>query len=442
MNSLLYSLRSRPNLQRATAQVPTFHARHAEAPPIVHEVLRSPGHPLHTSLRTSMEVRFGHDFGPVRVHTDAKSAKSARAVGAMAYTVGRDIVFGADQFKSGSLEGQRLLAHELTHVIQQHGATAEDSSSLKLDEPSACTEDQALRQSQGVVSSAPVPERDSPRPSPLTVQRQQIPDRPTASATPVPPSPPSPKLPTTAIGDIKELTALIKKAGDAATKDPLVTKLRDSLVKLQPIMSEKDARKSIDDAIKSLVKDGVDAGIMAILQGLAGKAPSKMPPDRDRTGPFAPPPYAPPGIPGEHIFQGPKISISDAPKVRPRLSFEYRNGPAQSYAAGASIKFTIIPPENFNKIQGTKRVVIVDYANRDAVNPEPLGPPVYLETGSPEFIEMPAPQKPGKYVVRVNTGMGYDYNTIQEFEVTTPQTKSSIPSSGTPSSVEQTKIEK
>src|SRR5207248_7886018 len=63
-----------------------------EAPPIVHDVLRSPGRPLDRSTRDFFEPRFGRDFSDVRIHTDARAAESARAVGALAYTVGRDVV--------------------------------------------------------------------------------------------------------------------------------------------------------------------------------------------------------------------------------------------------------------------------------------------------------------------------------------------------------------
>jgi len=68
-----------------------------------------------------MEPRFGHDFSQVRVHTNAKVAESARAVNALAYTVGRDVVFGVGQYAPTTSAGQRLLAHELTHVVQQQG---------------------------------------------------------------------------------------------------------------------------------------------------------------------------------------------------------------------------------------------------------------------------------------------------------------------------------
>ena len=88
------------------------------------EVLRSPGQQLDTQTRAFMEPRFGHDFGRVRVHTDAKSAESARAVNALAYTVGSDVVFGEGQFAPQTTEGQRLVAHELTHVAQQEASVA------------------------------------------------------------------------------------------------------------------------------------------------------------------------------------------------------------------------------------------------------------------------------------------------------------------------------
>ncbi len=88
-------------------------------PPIVHDVLHSPGQPLDASTRAFMEPRLGHDFSKVRVHSDTKAAESARAVSALAYTVGKDVVFGAGQYVPGTREGKRLMAHELTHVVQQ-----------------------------------------------------------------------------------------------------------------------------------------------------------------------------------------------------------------------------------------------------------------------------------------------------------------------------------
>lgn len=110
-----------------TKRVQASDAGETAAPPLVHEVLRAPGQPLDPTARNFMERRFGYGFDQVRVHTDAKAAESARAVNAQAYTLGRDVVFGAGQYAPGTPTGRRLLAHELTHVAQQgKAATASD----------------------------------------------------------------------------------------------------------------------------------------------------------------------------------------------------------------------------------------------------------------------------------------------------------------------------
>ena len=83
--------------------------------------LASPGRPLEPALRQDMEQRFGHDFSRVRVHSGAAAEQSARNVNAHAYTVGQDIVFNAGRFAPRTPEGPQLLAHELTHVVQQAG---------------------------------------------------------------------------------------------------------------------------------------------------------------------------------------------------------------------------------------------------------------------------------------------------------------------------------
>lgn len=102
-------------MQRVAVTAPLVN----NVPPIVHDVLNSPGQPLDARIRAFMEPRFGYDFSSVRVHTDTKAAESAQAVNALAYTVGRDVVFGEGQYEPGAREGRRLLVHELTHVVQQ-----------------------------------------------------------------------------------------------------------------------------------------------------------------------------------------------------------------------------------------------------------------------------------------------------------------------------------
>lgn len=82
----------------------------------------SSGRPLDPKTRNTMESRIGFDFGKVRIHTDARAAASAKALGARAYTVGNNIVFASGRFAPQTTAGRRLLAHELTHVVQQNPA--------------------------------------------------------------------------------------------------------------------------------------------------------------------------------------------------------------------------------------------------------------------------------------------------------------------------------
>lgn len=103
----------------------------------VGEALAGPGMPLESALRQDMEQRFGHDFGRVRVHLDKRAAESAREVGALAYTVGHDVVFAQDQFMPHSAAGRRLLAHELAHTVQQErngDGTAASTSEARADQ--------------------------------------------------------------------------------------------------------------------------------------------------------------------------------------------------------------------------------------------------------------------------------------------------------------------
>ncbi|MCI0401520.1 MAG: DUF4157 domain-containing protein [Gammaproteobacteria bacterium] len=105
--------------------------------------LRGGGEPLPQSLRAFFEPRFGRDFSEVRVHTDAKAAESTRAVNALAYTVGQNIVFGAGQYVPRATQSIRLLAHELAHVIQQSRGTGSWQGKVKIGEASSHYEREA-----------------------------------------------------------------------------------------------------------------------------------------------------------------------------------------------------------------------------------------------------------------------------------------------------------
>ena len=109
---------SQPSIQRKAIEANTP----SSGLPAVDAVLRSPGQPLDARARAWMEPLFLRDFSKVRVHTDDKAARSARALNAHAYTFGSHIVFGAGQFAPDNNQSKRLIAHELTHVVQQQSA--------------------------------------------------------------------------------------------------------------------------------------------------------------------------------------------------------------------------------------------------------------------------------------------------------------------------------
>lgn len=140
-----------------TKRVRAGDTEQVSVPQIVHEVLQAPGQPLDSASRASMEPRFGHDFSQVRVHTDTKAAESARAVNALAYTVGQDVVFGASQFSPGTAAGQKLLAHELTHTVQQTSKSARLHRHLTVNLPSNAYELEAERVSRALGGGAPLP---------------------------------------------------------------------------------------------------------------------------------------------------------------------------------------------------------------------------------------------------------------------------------------------
>jgi hypothetical protein len=125
----------------------------AAVPPLVHEVVGSPGSPLEPATRAEMQARLGHDFSQVRVHTDQRAAESARAVNALAYTVGRHVVLGAGQYAPRTVAGRRVLAHELAHVVQQEGggrAAASLPGTIRLAPAASAQEREASAAATGI----------------------------------------------------------------------------------------------------------------------------------------------------------------------------------------------------------------------------------------------------------------------------------------------------
>ncbi len=132
---------------------------HKSSPPLVpqsvHEVLRSSGMPLDSSARNALEPGLGHEFSKVRVHTDRRAVESAAAIHADAYTVGRHIVFGASQYAPATTAGRRLIAHELTHAVQQGFSDNHHGRELRIVPAEHESEVQA-RHAENQASAGPV----------------------------------------------------------------------------------------------------------------------------------------------------------------------------------------------------------------------------------------------------------------------------------------------
>ena len=124
----------------------------------------SGGQPLDESVRTRMESHLGADFSDVRIHTSTQADESARSLHAQAYTVGSDIAFRNGLYSPDTDDGQRMLAHELTHVVQQRSGPVDGTSvpgGIKVSHPSDRFEQEAERSADAFMSAAP-PEAAAP----------------------------------------------------------------------------------------------------------------------------------------------------------------------------------------------------------------------------------------------------------------------------------------
>jgi hypothetical protein len=151
---------------------------HDEEPSPVQDVIGSSGgQPLETSTREFMEGRMGQDFGDVRVHTGASASDSARSVNAQAYTVGNDIVFQNGTYAPDSDAGRHVLAHELTHVVQQRSGPVEGTPApggIKISHPADSFEQAAERNASEVMSQTPPPPvAEAPTATAAPVQRAE-----------------------------------------------------------------------------------------------------------------------------------------------------------------------------------------------------------------------------------------------------------------------------
>jgi hypothetical protein len=169
------------HLQRTAgnASVAGMLGEERERSPVLDVVGSGGGQPLDAGVRGGMEASFGHDFSDVRVHTDTRASDSAKAVQAHAYTVGSDIVFQADRYSPGTADGQRMLAHELTHVVQQRSGPVDATPAgggISVSDPSDRFEREAEATADRVMSGDAPSAATAGAPAGSSVQREDAPE--------------------------------------------------------------------------------------------------------------------------------------------------------------------------------------------------------------------------------------------------------------------------
>jgi hypothetical protein len=143
-------------LQRAAGNASVSQLMEDERSPVKDLLSSSSGQPLDRPTQALMQSRLGHDFSDVRVHADGQATESAKSVNAHAYTVGTNVVFQADKYSPGTESGQKMLAHELTHVVQQKAGPVDGTPApggISVSHPSDPFEQAAERNAEQAMSS-------------------------------------------------------------------------------------------------------------------------------------------------------------------------------------------------------------------------------------------------------------------------------------------------
>ncbi|MGZ5131514.1 MAG: hypothetical protein ACXWCO_13000 [Caldimonas sp.] len=229
---------------------------------------------------------------------------------------------------------------------------------------------------------------------------------------------PDVKLPADPKKQVDVLADAIVKVQAGVKRDKLVVLLRDAIVRIQPVMDDKDAKKKIDKAIDSLIETGSKKLLMTLIETIVGKKATEMPPEdkREHTGPAVKEKDL-----GEHILKSPELPLpfDKAPKVH-RNSFEFRGLPKKARAS-SYLDFKLRTPDWFEPYgkMGAGRVVAMladDYKkNRDGA--ERLSDK-RIENKGEVAMTLLLPIDPGKYVIGIVVGPSLESYPIEDIELT------------------------
>jgi hypothetical protein len=221
------------------------------------------------------------------------------------------------------------------------------------------------------------------------------------------------KLPADPQKQVDLLAEAIARTQDAVKRDKLVRALRDAVAKIQPVMSDKDAKKQIDKAIDSLIESGSKKLLLDLITAIVGKGPSQQP-DPDQPHPVGP------GTKekdlGEHIIKSPEIPIGKPPAVH-RNSFEFRGLPKIAKPS-SYVSFKLITPDWFdpNKTPGSW-VMIMTPADHAAKKLGGNDTDVHIVSKGTLSLSMRMPDDPGSYVIVIKIQSGFEDYPVEEIEL-------------------------
>jgi hypothetical protein len=221
------------------------------------------------------------------------------------------------------------------------------------------------------------------------------------------------KLPADPQKQVDLLAEAISKTQDAVKRDKLVRALRDAVAKIQPVMSDKDAKKQIDKAIDSLIESGSKKLLLDLITAIVGKGPSKAP------DPDAPHPVGPNMKEkdlGEHIIKSPEIPIGKPPAVH-RNSFEFRGLP-KTARPSSYISFKLLTPDWFDpgKTPGSW-VMIMTPADHAANKLGGNDTDVHIDKKGTLDLSMRMPDDAGNYVIVIKIQSGFEDFPVEQIEL-------------------------
>lgn len=212
------------------------------------------------------------------------------------------------------------------------------------------------------------------------------------------------------------LADLASRITEKTRRDPIVKALRDTIAKIQPIMSDADAKKKFDKALGDLVEKGLKDGLMELLKAAVGKAPSKV----DRDAPREDGPLLPKRDPKEQIFKTPELPLpfDQPPKLkvhRFRIEAPKRVPPSKYF------DFTLTTPDGFKPDDaktGAAWVLIATKDDYDKNGGRPtIGRGVHIEKAGRQTLSHAGPDEPGPYVIFVKVGPGNEDSSAEALEV-------------------------